>query len=80
MWATPVRLADLRTNGGCTRDIAFAPNGDIYVRYKWHGGTGNAAGVRLFTREDDATFSDAGQFVSMDRGRAAASPPSPMSR
>jgi hypothetical protein len=45
------------------RDIAFAPNGDMY--YKWNGGTGNAAGVRKFTRSDNTTFSDAGNFVSL---------------
>jgi hypothetical protein len=48
------------------RDITFAPNGNMY--YKWNGGTGNAAGVRLFTRLDDTSFSDAGQFVSLTEG------------
>jgi hypothetical protein len=48
------------------RDITFAPNGNMY--YKWNGGTGNAAGVRLFTRVNDTTFSDAGQFVSLTEG------------
>jgi hypothetical protein len=48
------------------RDITFAPNGNMY--YKWNGGTGNAAGVRLFTRVDDTTFSDSGQFVSLTEG------------
>jgi hypothetical protein len=48
------------------RDIAFAPNGDMY--YKWNGGTGNAAGVRKFTRSDNTTFSDAGNFVSFTEG------------
>jgi hypothetical protein len=48
------------------RDIAFAPNGDMY--YKWNGGTGNAAGVRKFTRSDNTTFSDAGNFVSLTEG------------
>jgi hypothetical protein len=48
------------------RDITFAPNGDMY--YKWNGGTGNAAGVRKFTRSDNTTFSDAGNFVSLTEG------------
>ena len=48
------------------RDITFAPNGDMY--YKWNGGTGNAAGVRKFTRSDNTTFSDAGNFVSFTEG------------
>jgi hypothetical protein len=48
------------------RDITFAPNGDMY--YKWNGGTGNAAGVRKFTRIDNTTFSDAGNFVSFTEG------------
>jgi hypothetical protein len=48
------------------RDIAFAPNGDMY--YKWNGGTGNAAGVRKFTRNNATTFNDAGNFVSFTEG------------
>jgi hypothetical protein len=48
------------------RDITFAPNGDMY--YKWNGGTGNAAGVRKFTRSDNTTFSDADNFVSFTEG------------
>jgi hypothetical protein len=48
------------------RDITFAPNGDMY--YKWNGGTGNAAGVRKFTRSDNTTFSDAGNFASFTEG------------
>jgi hypothetical protein len=48
------------------RDITFAPNGDMY--YKWNGGTGNAAGVRKFTRQDVTSFSDAGNLVSLTEG------------
>ena len=48
------------------RDITFAPNGDMY--YKWNGGTGNAAGVRKFTRNDATNFNDAGNFVSFTEG------------
>ena len=76
--STIIRRFDLGTgaNAGNTsavsgaptalRDITFAPNGDIY--YKWNGGTGNAAGVRKFTRSDNTTFSDAGNFVSFTEG------------
>jgi hypothetical protein len=76
--STIIRRFDLGTgtNAGNTsavsgaptalRDIAFAPNGDMY--YKWNGGTGNAAGVRKFTRSDNTTFSDAGNFVSFTEG------------
>lgn len=48
------------------RDITFAPNGDMY--YKWNGGSGNAAGVRKFTRQAATSFSDAGNFVSFTEG------------
>ena len=76
--STIIRRFDLGTgaNAGNTsavsgaptalRDITFAPNGDMY--YKWNGGTGNAAGVRKFTRSDNTTFSDAGNFVSFTEG------------
>jgi len=76
--STIIRRFDLGTgaNAGNTsavsgaptalRDITFAPNGDMY--YKWNGGTGNAAGVRKFTRSDNTTFSDAGNFVSLTEG------------
>jgi hypothetical protein len=76
--STIIRRFDLGTgtNAGNTsavsgaptalRDITFAPNGDMY--YKWNGGTGNAAGVRKFTRNDATTFNDAGNFVSLTEG------------
>jgi hypothetical protein len=76
--STIIRRFDLGTgaNAGNTsavsgaptalRDITFAPNGDMY--YKWNGGTSNAAGVRKFTRSDNTTFSDAGNFVSFTEG------------
>jgi len=76
--STIIRRFDLGTgaNAGNTsavsgaptalRDITFAPNGDMY--YKWNGGTNNAAGVRKFTRSDNTTFSDAGNFVSFTEG------------
>jgi hypothetical protein len=76
--STIIRRFDLDTgtNAGNTsavsgaptalRDITFAPNGDMY--YKWNGGTGNAAGVRKFTRNDATTFNDAGNFVSLTEG------------
>jgi len=48
------------------RDITFAPNGDMF--YKWNGGTGNAAGVRRFTRTGATTFTDAGDFVTFTEG------------
>ncbi len=76
--STIIRRFDLGTgtNAGNTsavsgaptaiRDITFAPNGNMY--YKWNGGTGNAAGVRLFTRTGVTTFSDAGNFVALTEG------------
>ncbi len=48
------------------RDIAFAPNGDMY--YKWNGGSGNAAGVRKFSRTGATTFTNAGDIVSLTEG------------
>ncbi len=48
------------------RDITFAPNGNMY--YKWNGGSGNAAGVRLFERTGVTTFTDQGNFVSLTEG------------
>jgi hypothetical protein len=76
--STIIRRFDLGTgtNAGNTpavssaptaiRDITFAPNGDMY--YKWNGGTGNAAGVRKFTRQGVTSFSDAGNLVSLTEG------------
>ncbi len=76
--STIIRRFDLSTgnNAGNTsavsgaptaiRDIAFAPNGDMY--YKWNGGTSNAAGVRLFQRGGDQSFSDGGNIVSLTEG------------
>jgi hypothetical protein len=76
--STIIRRFDLGTgaNAGNTsavsgaptalRDITFAPNGDMY--YKWNGGTGNAAGVRKFARNNATNFNDAGNFVSLTEG------------
>jgi hypothetical protein len=76
--STIIRRFDLGTGGNAgntsavssaptaLRDITFAPNGDMY--YKWNGGTGNAAGVRKFTRNNATTFNDAGNFVSFTEG------------
>ncbi len=76
--STIIRRFDLSTgtNAGNTsavggaptavRDIAFAPNGDMY--YKWNGGSGNAAGVRKFSRTGATTFTDDGNFVSLSEG------------
>jgi hypothetical protein len=76
--STIIRRFDLSTgaNAGNTgavsgaptalRDIAFAPNGDMF--YKWNGGSNNAAGVRRFTRTNATTFGDAGDFVTFTEG------------
>ena len=45
------------------RDIAFAPNGNMYYKYN-----GSTAGVRFFQRTDATTFSDQGNFVSLNEG------------
>lgn len=76
--STIIRRFDLATgaNAGNTapvagaptavRDIAFAPNGNMY--YKHNGGTGNAAGVRLFQRTGVTAFNDGGDLVSFNEG------------
>lgn len=76
--STSIRRFDLGTgtNAGNTsavsgaptavRDITFAPNGDMY--YKWNGGSGNAAGVRKFSRTGATTFTDAGNIVTFTEG------------
>ncbi|MFN7018905.1 MAG: PEP-CTERM sorting domain-containing protein, partial [Fimbriimonadales bacterium] len=48
------------------RDIAFAPNGDMY--YKWNGVSNNAAGVRKFSRTGATTFNSAGDIVTFMEG------------
>ncbi|MER3402619.1 MAG: hypothetical protein C4337_04815 [Armatimonadota bacterium] len=48
------------------RDIAFAPNGDMY--YKYNGLTGQMAGVRRFERTAATTFMDGGNFATFTEG------------
>lgn len=76
--STIIRRFDLATgsNAGNTspvsgaptavRDIAFAPNGNMY--YKFNGGSSNAAGVRFFSRTDVTTFADNGNLVALTEG------------
>lgn len=73
--STKIRRFDLisGTNAGDTspvsgaptaiRDIAFAPNGDMYYKYN-----GNAAGVRRFERTGVTTFNDGGNFTTFTEG------------
>lgn len=73
--STSIRRFDLITgaNAGNTapvlgaptavRDIAFAPNGNMYYKYN-----GSTAGVRFFQRTGATTFSDSGNFVSLNEG------------
>lgn len=70
--STIIRRFDLATgsNAGNTspvsgaptavRDIAFAPNGNMYYKYN-----GTTAGVRFLQRTDATTFSDQGNLVAL---------------
>jgi hypothetical protein len=60
-------IGNLPTNGGNTRDIAFTPNGDIYVRYNTASGTG-ASGVYFAPRNDDGSFGSATSIVTWSEG------------
>jgi len=48
------------------RDIAFAPNGNMF--YKWNGGANNAAGIRRLQRTGAQSFADQGNFASFTEG------------
>jgi hypothetical protein len=60
-------IGNLPTNGGNTRDIAFRPDGGVYVRYNSASGTG-AAGIYFAPRNDDGTFGPAASVVSWTEG------------
>jgi hypothetical protein len=60
-------IGSLPTNGGNTRDIAFTPNGDIYVRYNTASGTG-ASGIYFASRNPDGSFGPATPVVGWTEG------------
>jgi hypothetical protein len=60
-------IGSLPTNGVNTRDIAFAPNGDIYVRYNTASGTG-ASGIYFASRNPDGSFGPATPVVGWTEG------------
>jgi hypothetical protein len=60
-------IGNLPTNGGNTRDIAFRPDGGVYVRYNTAGGTG-ASGIYFAPRNADGSFGDASPVVGWNEG------------
>jgi hypothetical protein len=60
-------IGNLPTNGGNTRDIAFRPDGGVYVRYNSASGTG-ASGIYFAPRNADGSFGDASPVVSWTEG------------
>jgi hypothetical protein len=60
-------IGGLPTNGVNTRDIAFRPDGGVYVRYNSASGTG-ASGIYFAPRNDDGTFGPAASVVSWTEG------------
>jgi hypothetical protein len=60
-------IGNLPTNGGNTRDIAFRPDGGVYVRYNSVSGTG-ASGIYFAPRNDDGSFGPAASVVSWTEG------------
>jgi hypothetical protein len=60
-------IGSLPTNGVNTRDIAFRPDGGVYVRYNSASGTG-ASGIYFAPRNDDGTFGPAASVVSWTEG------------
>jgi len=60
-------IGGLPENGGNTRDIAFRPDGGIYVRYNSASGTG-ASGIYFAPRNADGTFGPAASVVSWTEG------------
>jgi hypothetical protein len=60
-------IGGLPANGGNTRDIAFRPDGGVYVRYNSASGIG-ASGIYFAPRNDDGTFGPAASVVSWSEG------------
>jgi hypothetical protein len=60
-------IGNLPTNGVNTRDIAFRPDGGVYVRYNSASGTG-ASGIYFAPRNANGTFGDASSVVSWSEG------------
>jgi hypothetical protein len=60
-------IGNLPTNGGNTRDIAFRPDGGVYVRYNSTSGTG-ASGIYFAPRNANGTFGDASPVVGWNEG------------
>jgi len=60
-------IGNLPTNGVNTRDIAFRPDGSVYVRYNTASGTG-ASGVYFAPRNADGSFGDASPVVGWSEG------------
>jgi len=60
-------IGGLPTNGVNTRDIAFRPDGGVYVRYNSASGTG-ASGIYFAPRNDDGSFGDASPVVGWSEG------------
>jgi hypothetical protein len=60
-------IGDLPTNGGNTRDIAFRPDGGVYVRYNSASGTGES-GIYFAPRNADGSFGPAASVVSWTEG------------
>ncbi len=60
-------IGGLPENGVNTRDIAFRPDGGVYVRYNSASGTG-AAGIYFAPRNADGSFGDASAVVSWNEG------------
>ncbi|MDW8107918.1 MAG: PEP-CTERM sorting domain-containing protein [Armatimonadota bacterium] len=63
----PSAIGNLPTNGVNTRDIAFRPDGGVYVRYNSASGTG-AAGIYFAPRNADGTFGPATSVVTWNEG------------
>ncbi len=60
-------IGGLPTNGVNTRDIAFRPDGGVYVRYNTASGTG-ASGIYFAPRNADGSFGPAASVVSWTEG------------
>lgn len=60
-------IGNLPTNGVNTRDIAFRPDGGVYVRYNTSGGTG-ASGIYFAPRNPGGSFGSAASVLSWTEG------------
>jgi hypothetical protein len=60
-------IGNLPTNGVNTRDIAFRPDGGVYVRYNSASGTG-ASGIYFAPRNANGSFGDASPVVGWSEG------------